>query len=148
DLLDKRFVVESMKWVRDSLQIESALLKQGDSDAKARSDGAGTSEKDLYSAEGTIDEARKQEAETLAGAPGSAEPFFPRNPVTALIQSNLHQFFESRGLVNEPQGQGLAPSDIAVANRSLKMSALVGPTNKLFEPFEQTDAGWVSCKIA
>jgi len=148
ELLDKRFVVESMNWVAVSLQKESLLFQQGDADSKARSEAARTSGHDLDTAAGTIEKARQNEAGTLAGAPDTAEPFFPRNPVTALVQSHLHQFFEARGLVNEPQARGLAAGDIAVANRSLKMSALVGPSNKLFEPFEQTDAGWISCKIA
>jgi hypothetical protein len=147
ELLDKRFVVESMNWLRDGIRKEAALLKQDDPDAKKRSYYAGTSKEDLDEAEDAIDQAREEEARSLT-APNSSEPFFPRDRVAALVQSQLHQFFEFHDLVQEPQGQGLAPDDIPVANRSLRPGALVGPSNKLFEAFGPTDAGWVSCKIA
>jgi hypothetical protein len=149
ELLDKSFIAEGMAWARTSIAREAALLDRGDPQAEARSGEAGTSKDDLEAAGEAVEEARKEEAGTLAGAPSEAnEPFFPRNPGTALIQSCLQEFFESRDLVQEPQGAGLAPGDIAVTNRSLKPGALPGPPTKLFDFFEQTDAGWVSCKVA
>ena len=149
ELLDKEFVVQSMDWVREGARREAYLMKHGDPEALKRGEEAEASPGDLDQAEQEVGDARDKEAETLSGAGGSSqEPYFPPMPVAGLTQSALHRFFVKEDLIQEPQGQGLAPSDIAVTDRSLRPGALFGQTKKLFGAFSQTDAGWVSCKIA
>jgi hypothetical protein len=156
-LLDSAFMLEQLQVVKDSLGAEAARVRGGDAEAIARADNAGLDPEALDEAREAVEEsherqraqAEAEEANTLAGGDKNRPIFLPSDPVSSLVQSMLGEFYEDKGMVVEPTGEGLLASDVPITNLSLRgVAPAGGSAASLFQRFSRTDVGWASCKLA
>ncbi len=164
-LLDRAFVMEQMRALRDALAApeaprrgaEETVLPPADresalgelSTALAAEERASTGQEgyDLPAAERRGEES----------APLDAVAFFSRDPVVSIVQSALEEYFEERrpgdiatAAAAEPGRRGEEAERPAVTDRYL-LGAEPGADEtgrRIGEKFSITDPGWVNSKIA
>ncbi len=138
DLMEKEVVRAGSARVRAELeqQLEQpATGSEGQDDIKSS---------DVEESIGKIDEWKAKEAEDLAGGGDKKPLWIPNDPVAALMQSVLEDYFFEAGIVKEPVLSGAAEDEGPGSNlflNSTSRSWLLGTAQKAYEGW---DPRWLS----
>ena len=149
-LLNREFLLKSIKELSHNLAQEATLQAQGDQAAQDRAAQTEVSSEDLKEAEALLRDIVQQGLSDPAAAEDE-RAFFPRDALASVVQSALQEFYETHQsqMIETDPTRGAVGGEVLVSDQQLKGLSLSGEDNRgLFGAFERADVGWAACLMA